>query len=61
MPKPNQGVREAMKKNKIPQWELADALGVCEQTVLRKLRHELPKQEQDQLIRKVEEIAEKKE
>ena len=42
-------VRQALKKYGMCQWELALILGVSEQTMYRKLRVELPEEEQHNL------------
>lgn len=57
----NEAVKDALKRYGVPQWELGRELNVSENTMYRKLRTDLPKQEQEQLIRKVEEIASQKE
>lgn len=57
----NEAVKDALKRHGVPQWELGRELNVSENTMYRKLRTDLPKQEQEQLIRKVEEIASQKE
>lgn len=57
----NKAVKDALKRHGVPQWELGKELNVSENTMYRKLRTDLPKQEQEQLIRKVEEIASQKE
>ena len=57
----NKAVKDALKRHGVPQWELGKELNISENTMYRKLRTDLPKQEQDQLIRKVEEIAAQKE
>lgn len=57
----NEAVKDALKRHGVPQWELGMELNISENTMYRKLRTDLPKQEQEQLIRKVEEIASQKE
>ena len=42
-------VRQALKKHGMRQWELAVLLGISEQTIYRKLRIELPEEEQRNL------------
>lgn len=39
------------------QFQLGDALGMSESTIYRKLRKELPEEEQDALVKKIEEAA----
>lgn len=50
----NKRVRVAMMENDVPQWRLAKMLGVSENTVWRRLREELPEEEQMRLIRIIE-------
>lgn len=47
-------VRIAMNDNHVPQWKLARLLGVSEITVWRRLREELPEEEQDRIIDLIE-------
>lgn len=54
----NQKVRFALLENNMKQWELADLMGVSETVLSRRLRKELPEEEQERivaLIRKREE------
>lgn len=54
----NQKVRFALLENNMKQWELADLMGVSEAVLSRRLRKELPEEEQERivaLIRKREE------
>lgn len=37
----NVEIKNEMKAAKIPYWKIADVLGVHENTIMRKLRHEL--------------------
>ena len=37
----NAEIKAEMKAAKIPYWKIADVLGVHENTIMRKLRHEL--------------------
>lgn len=46
----NELVRNELRKSGLRQWELAGILGISEQTIYRKLRKELPANEQKQLI-----------
>ena len=50
----NKKVRVAMMENDVPQWKLAKMLGVSENTVWRRLREELPEEEQTRLVRIIE-------
>lgn len=55
----NQKVRTALRMNRIPVWMLADRLQCHENTLLRRLRHELPEDEQEKMVAIVEQIARK--
>ena len=48
--KANIRVREALKEAGLRQWELAKLMGMGETTIVRYLREELPKEEQDKII-----------
>lgn len=53
----NQKIREALKHAKMTQWELANILGISEQTMYRRLRSELAETEQDRIISIIKENA----
>ncbi len=53
-------VRNALKENKLCLWQLADLLEVSEPTIVRKLRHELPEEEQKKMVSLIKEEANKK-
>ena len=53
----NESIRNALKANGIYQWQLAELMGVTEFTLSRKLRHELPKEEQTRIIQMIESAA----
>lgn len=50
----NEAVRRALRVNNMAVWQLADLLGVSDNTLFRKLRHELPEDEQKKMIRLIE-------
>lgn len=52
--KANERVRAAMKRCRLFTWQVADLLNVSENTVYIRLRHELPKEEQDRIIALIE-------
>ena len=52
MIKANQDIRTQAKENKLPLWRIADALNICEVTIVKKLRHELLPEEKAK-IRKI--------
>ena len=45
----NQDIRTEAREARIPLWRIADKLNVCELTVGRKLRRELPEAEKAQI------------
>ena len=53
----NLAVRTAAKAAGIPLWRIADAIGVGEATMTRKLRHELPENEKKQLLNLIKQLA----
>lgn len=57
----NKKLRNFMKINNVPYWKLAAALNVTEQTIIRWLRFELPKDKTEMFLQKVTEIAETEE
>lgn len=46
----NLTIRNELKIAGMKHWQLADLLEISEQTMCRKLRHELPKEEQERII-----------
>jgi len=50
MQQKNTRVRNALKEQNMYLWELAQLLGVSEATITRKMRTELPEDEQNNLI-----------
>lgn len=54
-------IREELKARGVRHWELAAALGVSEQTLVRWLRFELSEDRQLDMLMKIEEIAKRKE
>lgn len=46
----NKRIREAIKSNGLRHWQLADALGISEASLVRKLRHEIPEEETDRIL-----------
>ena len=53
----NLELRKAAKAAGIPLWRIADAIGVGEATMTRKLRHELPENEKKQLLNLINQLA----
>ena len=48
--KTNSRVKDAMRKNHVAIWQIADYEQVSESTMVRKFRHEMPITEQDELL-----------
>jgi hypothetical protein len=46
----NKGLRERLKFNHISLWEVAHKLGICEGTLVRKLRMELNEEESENIL-----------
>ncbi len=57
----NQIIREELKARGVRQWQLADALGISEQTMVRCLRFELDEETQLEMLTKIDELAKRKE
>ena len=57
----NKIIREELKARGVRHWELAAALGISEQTMVRRLRFELDENYQLEMLMKIEEIAKRKE
>lgn len=54
----NRIIREAAQKNGVLLWQLAYAVGVNDSTFSRRLRKELPQEEQEKLLNIIAQIAE---
>ena len=50
---PNKKIRNTLIAYGMKQWELADLLGMHPVTLTRKLRHELPEEEQEEIVNKI--------
>ena len=50
----NSKIRKTLSEKRMYQYELADLLGMSETTLIRRLRKELPDEEQDRIIRLIE-------
>jgi len=46
----NQEIRLTVRQAKIKLWKVADALGITDSTLSRKLRHELPEDERQRIL-----------
>ncbi len=51
-------VREELDTRRIKHWELARRLGISDNTLSRKLREELPQEEQEKLVQIIQQMAE---
>lgn len=50
--------KTARRMYDVPTWKIAKAIGCHENTLYRRLREQLPEEEEDELIRVIERIAE---
>lgn len=55
--KNNEAVKAKIKQAQIKQWQVAEALGVHESTLIKHLRSELPEEEYSRIITAIEAIA----
>lgn len=53
----NQTIRTALSAHDLKQWQLAELLNMNEFSLSRKLRHELPEDEQRQIVSLIENHA----
>mgnify|MGYP003301290395 CR=1 FL=1 len=51
----NTDIRAELEKRNIKVWELADLLSISESTIIRWLRHELPEDKKNQIIKTIRE------
>lgn len=56
----NKSIRETAKRSGVRLWEVAYSLGITDATLSRKLRRELPADEQAKVLDIIEGIAEKR-
>lgn len=54
----NETIREAAASHGVKLWEVADHLGIADSTLTRKLRKELPSNEQQNIMSIINSIAE---
>lgn len=57
----NEAIKKYMRNHGVRQWQLAHALGVSENTILRRLRMEMGEEEYTNMIRAIDSIIEKRE
>lgn len=53
----NKKVRDAIKKSGLMKWELADLMGIHHSTLSVKLRHEMPEEEQESIVKLIKQNA----
>lgn len=53
----NDKIRKEAKAKGVKLWQIAESLGITDCTFSRKLRHELPEEEQTSIIAIIQEIA----
>lgn len=53
----NKDIKRTIYMNGLRQWEVADALGINEATLSRKLRHELSEEDRDKILKAIEDLA----
>lgn len=56
----NLEIRRKLKEAGLYQWMLAESMGIAEQTLVRKLRRELPKEEKQKIFNIIDEIVTRK-
>ena len=54
----NQDIRQALTETGFKHWELAEALGIYEGNLSRKLRRELPSEQKKHIFRAIERMKE---
>ena len=57
--KANADIRKMAKRNGIAQWQIAEALGISEYTLLRKLRTELSAEQKKLVIEAIDTLKER--
>ena len=57
MNRPNDDVRRAAAGHGVPLWKVAEALGIADSSLSRKLRKELPAEERLELMEIIDHIA----
>ncbi len=53
----NQKIRRESRANDVPLWKIAKRLGISEPTMTRRLREELPEQDQQEILSVIADIA----
>ncbi|MBQ7542116.1 MAG: hypothetical protein IJT44_07485 [Clostridia bacterium] len=55
----NKEIRETARAAGVRLWQIADDMGVSEATLIRKLRHELPEAEKQEVLSVIHRISER--
>lgn len=53
----NMEIREKAKASGVRLWQIAEKLGISEPTMTRKLRHELPKADKQEILSIIENLS----
>lgn len=53
-------IRKEVVKSGVKMWEVAEAMGIADTTFSRKLRRELPHEQQEHILTVIREIADRK-
>lgn len=53
----NESIKEVARRKRIRLWEIADQLAVSENTLSRRLRHELSPEEKQQILAIISELS----
>ena len=53
----NETIRKEAKKNRVAHWEIAENLGINESVFSRKMRHELPKKQADEILSIIRQLS----
>ena len=56
----NAAIRTRAKEKGVRLWELAEIMGISEPTITRRLRRELPAEQQEKMLALIDEIAAEK-
>ena len=56
----NTAIRTRAKEKGVRLWELAEIMGISEPTMTRRLRRELPAEQQEEMLALIDEIAAEK-
>lgn len=55
--KSNVYIKDYARRKKVPLWQVADAEGIAESTLIRRLRHEVPEEEMDRILKEIDDLA----